>query len=177
MILSNYDKKEILNDNEFVKIRNNLSGRVRTFYDAIKNTPIYDVSALFSTTLYLNDMFRYLSAYYQNDDIDYIVGIEPGGFCIGVGLSNYLKKPFVPIRKTVKNNVHRENCDVKYEISKNAISINSRVLLVDNVIITGETLKAANSLIEMCKSTVVDCCVLKSSITVQSLNMPITVFL
>ena len=175
MLLSNYDTKK--NDNEFVKIRNNLSARVRTFYDVAGGAPIHDVSPLFSTTLYLNDMFRYLSAYYRNVDIDYIVGIEPGGFCIGVGLSNYLKKPFVPIRKSDKNNVNCGNCDIKYEISKTSIPINSRVLLVDNVILTGETLKAANSLIEMCKSTVVDCCVLKSSITVQSLNIPITVFL
>lgn len=139
------DQKE----NEFIRLRNNLSMRVRM---------LYDVSPLFSSTLYISEMCRYVSAYYRYDEIDYVVGIEPGGICIGVGLANYLKKPF--------------------EISKTKIPAYSRVLLVDNIL-SISTIEVANSFIEMYNVIVVDCCVLKSSYhwTKKQIKLPMTVFL
>lgn len=145
-------------ENEFIRLRNNLSMRVRM---------LYDVSPLFSSTLYISEMCRYISAYYRYDDIDYVVGIEPGGICIGVGLANYLKKPF-EVLKLPKSK--------KMELSK--IPAHSRVLLVDNIL-SITTIEVANNFIEMCNIIVVDCCVLKSSYhwTHEQTDLPITVFL
>lgn len=148
------DQKE----NEFIRLRNNLSMRVRM---------LYDVSPLFSSTLYISEMCRYISAYYRYDDIDYVVGIEPGGICVGVGLANYLKKPFEVLKLSKSK---------KMELSK--IPAHSRVLLVDNIL-SMSTIEVANSFIEIYNVIVVDCCVLKSSYhwTHEQTDLPITVFL
>ncbi len=88
-------------------------------------------------------------------DFDVIAGTESRGFIFGMPLAYNLKKPFVLIRK--KGKLPRETVEKEYEleygtatieIHKDAIQKGQRVLLVDDLIATGGTIKAAAELIE-----------------------------
>lgn len=178
-------------NSEYQKTRTMLQDKVRVFnncsYGDIKDSiTFYDVFPLFSTTLYLSDMFRYLGTYYRYDNIDVIVGLESRGFCIGVGLASQIKKPFVPIRKAGKLpgecysiTYEKEYGVDKIEIQKSALLPKTRVLLVDDVMATGGSMKAAVDLIRKCDCIVVDCCVLKEVVLPNQtpVTFPITIFL
>ena len=88
-------------------------------------------------------------------DFDVIAGTESRGFIFGMPLAYNLKKPFVLIRK--KGKLPRETVEKEYdleygtaviEMHKDAIQKGQRVLLVDDLIATGGTIKAAAELIE-----------------------------
>ncbi len=88
-------------------------------------------------------------------DFDVIAGTESRGFIFGMPLAYNLHKPFVLIRK--KGKLPRETVEKEYsleygtatiEIHKDAIKPGQRVLLVDDLIATGGTIKAAAELIE-----------------------------
>lgn len=88
-------------------------------------------------------------------DFDVIAGTESRGFIFGMPLAYNLKKPFVLIRK--KGKLPRETVEKEYdleygtatiEIHKDAIQKGQKVLLVDDLIATGGTIKAAAELIE-----------------------------
>lgn len=88
-------------------------------------------------------------------DFDVIAGTESRGFIFGMPLAYNLHKPFVLIRK--KGKLPRETVEKEYaleygtatiEIHKDAIQKGQKVLLVDDLIATGGTIKAAAELIE-----------------------------
>lgn len=88
-------------------------------------------------------------------DFDVIAGTESRGFIFGMPLAYNLHKPFVLIRK--KGKLPRETVEKEYaleygtatiEMHKDAIRKGQKVLLVDDLIATGGTIKAAAELIE-----------------------------
>ena len=92
---------------------------------------------------------------------DLIVAIESRGFIFGPTLAYKMNLPFVPIRKSGKLPYHTE--EVKYEleygsdilqIHADAIRPGQRVLLVDDLIATGGTIRASQNLIEKMGGTV-----------------------
>ena len=99
-----------------------------------------------------------LEAFYkmlENVEFDVVVGLEARGFLFGVSIAEHFHKPFVPERK--KGKLPRETVDVEYdleygkacmEIHKDAIKPGQRVLIVDDLLATGGTAKAAAALIE-----------------------------
>lgn len=97
----------------------------------------------------------------QADDIDIIAGLEARGFLFGPVLASRLKKGFVAIRKAGKlpPEVVSESYDLEYgkasvEIEKGIIKPGQRVLIVDDLIATGGTAKAAAKLVERSKAKV-----------------------
>lgn len=91
-----------------------------------------------------------------------VAGIEARGFIIGAALATKLKVGFVPIRKPGKlpPPVLREDYTKEYgkdamEMNPALITKSDRVLLVDDVLATGETLQAATRLIEKCGVNIV----------------------
>lgn len=91
------------------------------------------------------------------DGVDYnlIAGAESRGFIFGAPLAYMNKKGFVPIRK--KGKLPRETVEASYdleygsatiEIHKDAIKPGDKVVLVDDLIATGGTIKAAAKLVE-----------------------------
>ena len=91
----------------------------------------------------------------KNIDFDIIAGTESRGFIFGTPLSYLFNKPFVPIRK--KGKLPREVISKEYsleygtatiEIHKDAIKPGQKVVLIDDLIATGGTIKAAAELIE-----------------------------
>ena len=99
-----------------------------------------------------------LEAFYKMFDkveFDIVVGLEARGFLFGVSVAEHFHKPFVPVRK--KGKLPRETVEVSYdleygqatmEIHKDAIKPGQRVLIVDDLLATGGTAKAAATLVE-----------------------------
>lgn len=95
-------------------------------------------------------------------DFDVIAGTESRGFIFGMPLAYNLHKPFVLIRKkgklpceTVQKEYELEYGTATIEIHKDAIKPGQRVVLIDDLIATGGTIKAAAELIEMLGGEVV----------------------
>ncbi len=88
-------------------------------------------------------------------DFDLIAGAEARGFIFGMPLAYNLGKPFIPVRKKGKlpRETVQQTYDLEYgtatiEIHKDAIKPGQKVVLVDDLIATGGTIKAAANLIE-----------------------------
>lgn len=88
-------------------------------------------------------------------NFDVIAGAESRGFILGMPLAYNLHKPFVPIRKkgklpcaVVSKEYELEYGTATIEIHRDAIKPGQRVVLVDDLIATGGTIKAAADLVE-----------------------------
>ena len=88
-------------------------------------------------------------------DCDVIAGTESRGFIFGMPLAYLLHKPFVLVRKagklpceTVSKTYDLEYGTATIEIHKDAISKGQKVVLVDDLIATGGTMKAAADIFE-----------------------------
>lgn len=86
---------------------------------------------------------------------DYVVGIESRGFIFGPPLAYHLQAGFIPVRKPGKlpSSVHSVEYQLEYgtdklEIHQDALSSQSRVLIVDDLLATGGTAKATADLLE-----------------------------
>jgi adenine phosphoribosyltransferase len=87
------------------------------------------------------------------DKIDYIVGIESRGFILGSGLASLHKKGFIPVRKKGKlpPPVVAESYALEYGTDTLEMAVQNtpaRVLIVDDVLATGGTLRAVMKLCE-----------------------------
>ena len=99
-----------------------------------------------------------LDAFYktlENVDFDVVVGLEARGFLFGVPIAEHFHKPFVPERK--KGKLPRETVEITYnleygtacmEVHKDAIKPGQRAVIVDDLLATGGTAKAAAHLVE-----------------------------
>lgn len=105
-----------------------------------------------------------LCAAVGQDSITHIAGIESRGFLFGSVMAARLKVPFVPIRKkgklprpTVQASYTLEYGEATIELTKGVLGSASRVVIVDDLLATGGTFKAAGELCEKEGATVVKC--------------------
>ena len=110
----------------------------------------------------LNTMIDFLYETYKDQKIDYVAGIESRGFIFGAPLACKLGAGFVPVRKPNKLPAEtvRESYDLEYgsdsiEIHKDAVEEGKRVLIVDDLLATGGTAKAACNLFKKVGADVV----------------------
>ena len=87
--------------------------------------------------------------------IDLVVGIESRGFIFGSAVADRLKAGFVLVRKLGKlpSTTVRASYDLEYgsdslEIHSDAIEPGNRVLIIDDLLATGGTAKAAVGLVK-----------------------------
>lgn len=85
------------------------------------------------------------------DDVDYIIGIESRGFILGAAMATLKGKGFIPVRKKGKlpPPTITESYALEYGTDTLEMIINEkpgRVVLVDDVLATGGTLKAVMNL-------------------------------
>ncbi len=106
-----------------------------------------------------------LRAMLKDVDYDVIVGPESRGFIFGMPVAYAEKKPFVPVRK--KGKLPRETISAKYdleygsaeiEMHKDAIQPGQKVVVIDDLIATGGTIKAITGMIEQLGGEVVKVC-------------------
>ncbi|MEM8637340.1 MAG: adenine phosphoribosyltransferase [Cyanobacteria bacterium P01_G01_bin.54] len=93
---------------------------------------------------------------------DYIVGMESRGFLFGPSLAYQMNAGFVPVRKPGKlpAQTHSAEYELEYgsdrlEIHQDAIPAGAKVLIVDDLIATGGTAKAAAELVAQCGGTLI----------------------
>lgn len=88
-------------------------------------------------------------------DYDVLVGTESRGFIFGMPIAYNMHKPFVLVRK--KGKLPRETVSKEYaleygtaeiEMHKDSIKPGQKVVMVDDLIATGGTMKAAAELVE-----------------------------
>lgn len=99
---------------------------------------------------------------FSQEKIDVVCSVEARGFILGAAVAYKLGAGFVPIRKKGKLpwDTHQESYDLEYgedelEIHIDAIGPGNNVLLVDDLIATGGTVRAALNLIEKMKGKTV----------------------
>jgi adenine phosphoribosyltransferase len=87
--------------------------------------------------------------------IDLVAAVESRGFIFGGSLADRLKVGFVPVRKfgklpadTVEQKYDLEYGTDRLEIHKDAITPGQRVVIIDDLLATGGTIKAACKLVE-----------------------------
>lgn len=126
----------------------------------IPNFPIpgilfYDVTTLFKSPECLQELSDIMYEMYKDKGITKVVGIESRGFIMGPILATRLSAGFVPIRKpgklpaeTIEESYDKEYGKDTVQIHKDALNENDVVLLHDDLLATGGTMKAACLLVE-----------------------------
>lgn len=134
----------------------------------------HDLFGVLANSEALDNLSELLKRRYLLDDqeedqekvADYVVGMESRGF-FGVLLAQQLGIGFIPIRKAGKLPGEVETIEYGTEYSRDVCQISkdipsgSRVILFDDLIATGGSLKAGISLLEKLNCQIVDICVLK----------------
>ena len=119
-----------------------------------------------STLLKNKDAFKksidLLANKFKTKKIEYVVGVESRGFIFGAPLAYKLGAGFVPVRK--KGKLPYKTQSITYsleygtdtlEIHEDALSPGTRVLIVDDLLATGGTVKAVTGLLEKQKAKIV----------------------
>ena len=114
-----------------------------------------DVTTLFKNPECMNIMLEELYEMYKDKGITKIVGIESRGFVMASALAIKLGAGVVLCRKpgklpaeTVQESYSKEYGTDTIEIHKDAITSNDVVLLHDDLLATGGTMKAAYNLVQ-----------------------------
>lgn len=101
----------------------------------------------------------------SKDSFDLVAGLEARGFLFGPVLAARLNKGFVTVRKAgklppevISESYSLEYGEAKIEIEKGLIKPGQRVLIVDDLIATGGTAKAAARLVERSEGVVAGFC-------------------
>jgi len=160
MELSQNDKKIILDS-------------IRDIPDFPKAGIVFkDITTLLSNPKAFNTLMTHLENRYKGYELDYIAGIDARGFIFGAILADRLGVGFVPVRKkgklpytTVAQKYTLEYGFDEAEVHIDAFGENgcckgepSKVLLIDDLIATGGTAKAASDLIGMVGAKCVEAC-------------------
>ena len=100
-------------------------------------------------------------------EYDYVLGIESRGFIFATAIAQASKKGLILARKPNKTpkKVHSERYGLEYgsdslEIQQEILPNHARVLLIDDVLVTGGTLMAAGNLIRKAGASVAGALVL-----------------
>ena len=116
-----------------------------------------DITTLLNDKEAYGILMNHLHEKYKTYNLDYIAGIDARGFILGSAVAYQLGAGFVPIRKKGKLpwNTISESYTLEYgsntvEMHEDALSLGSRVLLVDDLLATGGTARAAVNLLEKC---------------------------
>lgn len=128
-----------------------------------------DITTLLNDEKAFNLLLDHLVDRYQNQEIDYIAGIESRGFIFGAALAARLRSRFVPIRKPGKlpYTTISEKYSLEYGVDEISIHIDAfstikketpKVLLIDDLIATGGTATAAVNLINKTGAKCVEAC-------------------
>ncbi len=133
----------------------NLSEYIETFPDFPKPGILFrDISPMLLNSQVWNSAINQLGGLCDQLQPDIIAGIEARGFLVGVSLSAMKEIPFIPVRKKGKlpGLTYSRSYDLEYgqdilEIKVNSLKAHSRVLIVDDLLATGNTAQAAGELI------------------------------
>ncbi len=120
-----------------------------------KGVVFWDITTLLADKHAFRECINQMANHYRDKDIDVVVSNEARGFIIGAALAYELGAGFVPIRKkgklpskTINLTYQKEYEFDTVEIHDDSIKLGQRVLLVDDLLATGGTIKANVELVE-----------------------------
>lgn len=150
---------------EMEELREKLRNKVRIIPDFPKaGVSFKDITPLLGDPVAFDAAIDGLLALVSEEEIDSIAAPEARGFIFGVALAMKLGVGFVPIRKPGKlpHKTDSVSYDLEYgsdtvEIHVDAVATGEKVLVVDDVLATGGTVKACVELIEKLGADVVGC--------------------
>jgi len=126
-----------------------------------------DITPLLGDPLAFRASVDLMALHYHGQEIDAVAAAEARGFIFASPLAVELGIGFVPIRKRGKLpfKVHSLRYELEYgndtvEMHQDALSPGHRVLLVDDLLATGGTMKACCELVEQTGATIAGCCFL-----------------
>jgi adenine phosphoribosyltransferase len=126
-----------------------------------KGILFYDITTLLKDKHGFGAVIDGLKEQYEGAGVDTVLGIEARGFIFAPALAYALGAGFIPVRKPKKlpHEIASVTYDLEYgsdtlEIHKDAVSRGSRVLIVDDLLATGGTARAATKLVEELGGTV-----------------------
>lgn len=140
--------------------------------DKIRNIPDFpkpgimfkDITTALKDADTLKKMVDFIYENFQDEKIDYIVGLESRGFIFGMPIAYKLNAGFIPIRKpnklpakTIKESYALEYGTDALEIHEDAIGKGDKVLIVDDLLATGGTASAACNLVTKTGADIVGC--------------------
>lgn len=130
--------------------------KIRTVPDFPKKGIMFrDITTLISDNCAFRRSIDLLSERYKNAGVKKVVSVESRGFIFGAPLAYVLDAGFVPIRKPGKlpAAVTRQEYSLEYgtdviEMHTDAISPGEKVILLDDLLATGGTIRAACDLVK-----------------------------
>ena len=135
----------------------NLKKYIRSIRDYPKKGILFrDISTLIKDEKAFAESISQIVERSKKFKIDKIAAIESRGFVFASAVSYLLKKPFIMLRK--KNKLPADTYSVDFELEygtatievhKDSIDKNDSILIIDDLIATGGTAKAAAKLVEM----------------------------
>ena len=121
-----------------------------------------DITTLLQDGAALKKSIDLLAKKYKKEKIDLVVGVEARGFIFGTAVACKLGVGFVPVRKKGKLPAKTKSVtyDLEYgtdtlEIHEDALRPNARVLIIDDLLATGGTIKAVADLVQAQKADIV----------------------
>lgn len=121
-----------------------------------------DITTAIKNPDVFHEIIAKMAQKFQEEKIDVVVAIEARGFIFGAALAYELKCGFVPVRKPGKlpAECFSQEYALEYgtdtlEIHKDSILPKQRVLIIDDLLATGGTIKAAAKLISRMKANIV----------------------
>ena len=123
-----------------------------------------DITTLLKNADAFKETIDALVERYRGQSLDLVAGIESRGFIIAGVIAYLLGKGFIPIRKPGKLPAETFRVDYELEYGKDEVEMHkdsvykgASVLVVDDLLATGGTMKAACDLVEKAGGTVVEC--------------------
>ncbi len=122
----------------------------------------YDITTLLKDAAAFKEAVELMLAPFRDERIDLVVGMESRGFIFSAPMAFELNAGLVPVRTLGK--LPAETLTVEYaleygsntlEVHRDAISPGQRVLIVDDLLATGGTVKGTIELVERLKGDVV----------------------
>jgi adenine phosphoribosyltransferase len=122
----------------------------------------YDITTLLKDPAAYRESIELMLDPYRDDKVDLVVGMESRGFIFSSPMAYVLGTGLVPVRKLGK--LPADTLTVEYaleygsntlEIHRDAIQPGQRVLIVDDLLATGGTVRGTIELVERLKGEVV----------------------
>jgi len=139
-----------------------LAGMVRDVPDfPVKGILFKDITTLIRDADAFREVIEWMTGQYADKDIDCVVAVEARGYIFGAPLAYKLGAGFVPVRKpgklpaeTISESYALEYGANTLEMHADAIQPGQRVVVVDDLLATGGSAKAAINLVERLGGTV-----------------------
>ena len=138
---------------------------MKTTKELIRTVPDYpkpgiqyrDITTLLRSAEGFRESVEQIANWCSQFELDLIAGIDARGFIFGSAVAFKLNLGFVPVRKEGKlpHRTIAESYELEYgtdclEVHEDAIEKGAKVVIVDDLLATGGTAKAAHQLLQRC---------------------------